>query len=226
MTSSGSSERSAEDNRINWSALASLLIAALLLQISVPLIRIGASYEALDLGLSATALGVISAAYAFLPMLLAVKVGRFIDRAGATAGAPLGAGLIALCGLCLWQIPPSLASLIAFTAILGCAQIFCLASLEMLCVQSAGPSRRNDATDRPPVLLDRPGGSAAHRQRRVDRHRRAAREHADDGLVPDLGRAFGGDRPRRPAKRTAAAHRGGHGDFAREASSGSRACPG
>ena len=80
--------------------------------------RVTISYRAVELGLSVVWLGVITAVFAVLPMVFAVKVGRFIDRGNDARTAWIGGGLmvVACAGFALWQ---SLAALLVFTAVLG-----------------------------------------------------------------------------------------------------------
>jgi MFS family permease len=98
----------------------------------VSIVRVTTSYRAVELGLSVVWLGVISAAIAVLPMLLAVTVGRYIDRGNLTQTARIGAVLIAVAcgGFAAW---PSLAGLLLFTAILGLGHLMLVISQQVLC---------------------------------------------------------------------------------------------
>ena len=57
-----------------------LLIAMVLTQTAVFLVRPALTYRALDLGASDVTVGLLVAVYAFLPALLAVPIGRYSDR--------------------------------------------------------------------------------------------------------------------------------------------------
>ncbi len=46
----------------------------------ISIIRVTTSYRAIELGLSATWIGILTAAFAILPVFFALKVGRAIDR--------------------------------------------------------------------------------------------------------------------------------------------------
>ena len=70
------------------------MTTAVLEQTVVTIVRVTTTYRAVELGLSVVWLGVISAAIAVLPLLLAVKVGRYIDRGNETRTAMIGAGLL------------------------------------------------------------------------------------------------------------------------------------
>jgi predicted MFS family arabinose efflux permease len=115
-----------------------LLTTAILEQTVVTIVRVTTSYRAVELGLSVVWLGVITAAVAVLPLILAVKVGRYIDRGNETRTAVIGAGLlcIACAGFALW---PSLAGLLIFTALLGLGHLMLVISQQVLCATDPRP---------------------------------------------------------------------------------------
>src|SRR5258707_3126887 len=84
-----------------------LLLTALCEQIVTSLMRITTSYRAVELGLSVVWLGIITAFFAVLPMLTAVKIGRFIDRGHDARTAWIGGGVlvVACAGLSPQQTP-------------------------------------------------------------------------------------------------------------------------
>ncbi|MFP5341965.1 MAG: MFS transporter [Candidatus Limnocylindria bacterium] len=59
-----------------------LLVVATLLQAAPAVARPMASYRALEIGMSASSLGIVAAAFAVAPVLLALSIGRRIDRHG------------------------------------------------------------------------------------------------------------------------------------------------
>src|SRR5262249_56433001 len=65
---------------MNYRFVIPLLLTAFFEQTVTQLTRITVSYRAVELELSVVWLGIITAFFAILPMLFAVKVGRFIDR--------------------------------------------------------------------------------------------------------------------------------------------------
>jgi MFS-type transporter involved in bile tolerance (Atg22 family) len=67
-----------------------LLLTAFFEQSVTTTMRVTTSYRAVELGLSVVWLGVITACFAVLPMLFAVKVGR-LSIAGMTAVPPRSA---------------------------------------------------------------------------------------------------------------------------------------
>src|SRR6266446_7936500 len=114
-----------------------LLLTAFLEQTVTTTIRVTTSYRAVELGLSVVWLGVITAFFAVLPMLFAVKVGRFIDRGNDIRTAWAGAGLLMLAcaGLAIWQ---SLIALLLFTAVLGIGHMMLVIAQQVLCARRSG----------------------------------------------------------------------------------------
>ena len=120
-----------------------LLCGGLLIHAVVPLARIVTTYRALDLGLGAQFIGLLSAVFALLPVFLAVAIGRFNDR-GAVARATVAGGLSVLLGCAmLWLLPPSLPILLVSTAILGVGQTLCLSSMQMIASTSSSRMHRD-----------------------------------------------------------------------------------
>src|SRR5262249_3796177 len=107
---------------MNYRFVLPLLMTALCEQIVTSLVRVTISYRAVELGLSVVWLGIITAFFAVLPMLFAVRIGRFIDRGNDARTAWIGGGLLvaACAGFTLWQ---SLPVLLLFTALLGIAHL-------------------------------------------------------------------------------------------------------
>src|SRR5215475_15036442 len=105
---------------MNYRFVVPLLATAFFEQTVTATARITTSYRAVELGLSVVWLGVITAAFAILPIVFAVKIGRFIDRGNDARTAWLGGALLVLAcaGFTLLQ---SLAALLLCTALLGIA---------------------------------------------------------------------------------------------------------
>src|SRR5882762_9228484 len=114
-----------------------LLATAFFEQVTTSLIRVTTSYRAVELGLSVVWLGIITAAFAILPIVLAVPVGRFIDRGNDARTAWIGGSLlvVACAGFALWQ---SLPALLIFTALLGIAHLMLVISQQVLCARHGG----------------------------------------------------------------------------------------
>ncbi len=76
-----------------------LLVVVLLVHISVNLIRPMVSYRVLELGVPARYLGLISASFALVPLVVGIAVGRRVDRFGPRRFQIGGAVLLAVSGL-------------------------------------------------------------------------------------------------------------------------------
>ena len=77
-----------------------LLISTALVQVIVAVVRITTSYRVVEMELSIVWLGVIAAAFALLPIGLAVWVGRFIDRGHDALTLWIGSAFLAVaCGV-------------------------------------------------------------------------------------------------------------------------------
>ena len=113
-------------------------MTAVLEQIVVSIVRVTTTYRAVELGLSVVWLGVISAAIAILPLIFAVKVGRYIDRGKEARTAMIGSTIIcvACAGFALW---PTLAGLLIFTALLGLGHLMLVISQQVLCATDPAP---------------------------------------------------------------------------------------
>src|SRR4051794_39823880 len=95
---------------MNYRFVVPLLMTALLEQVTTSLVRVTTSYRVLELGLSEVWLGIITAAFAALPMVLAVTIGRFIDRGNEARTAKFGGVfmVVATFGFWMWQTLPSI----------------------------------------------------------------------------------------------------------------------
>jgi predicted MFS family arabinose efflux permease len=125
---------------INYRLLIPLLLNTLTVQTVVSITRVTTSYRAVELELPLIWIGVISAAFAILPLGMAVWVGRFIDRGNDALAAWIGASLLVVscAGFAIW---PSAYGLFFCTALLGVGQLFMIAGQQMVCVRSTHPSR-------------------------------------------------------------------------------------
>lgn len=121
------------DNRL----LIPLLISTLLVQMVTSMVRVTTSYRAIELDLSIVWLGLIAATFAICPILIAVRVGRQIDRGYDAQTTWLGAGIFAVACASFTLAGSPLALLVAST-IMGTGHIMLMASQQMLCVRAAG----------------------------------------------------------------------------------------
>lgn len=126
--------------QINFALYLPLLLNTMAVQTAVSITRVTTSYRAVELDLPVIWIGVISAAFAILPLGMAVSVGRFIDRGHDALAAWIGAAFlfVSCAGFVLW---PSAVGLFVSTAVLGVGQLFMIAGQQMVCVRCAHPSR-------------------------------------------------------------------------------------
>ena len=123
---------------INYRFVIPLLTTALLEQIVTSMTRITTSYRAVELGLSVVWLGVITAAFAILPIVFAVKIGRFIDRGNDARTAWLG-GAMLMVACTGFALSPSLVTLLLSTSCLGVAHLLLVISQQVLCTRQSAP---------------------------------------------------------------------------------------
>jgi predicted MFS family arabinose efflux permease len=130
---------------IDYRLLVPLLLTSVIIQTVYAIVRVTTSYRAIELDLPVVWLGVISATFAVLPMVLAVWVGRLLDRGHDALAAWIGSALLALscAGFYFWA--NSIATLLLLTALFGIAHLFLMASQQMLCIRSSGPRGRDAA---------------------------------------------------------------------------------
>lgn len=106
-------------------------------------LRPAASYRALELGVPTAWLGVLSFAFAALPLVLAVPAGKITDVRGQRP-LLLAAGVLLLAAaLAFAVLGTSLAGLLAGSAVLGTGHLFAALSLQSL-VADRTPSERMD----------------------------------------------------------------------------------
>jgi MFS family permease len=104
----------------------------------ISIVRVTTSYRAIELGLSAAWIGILTAAFAILPVFFALKVGRAIDRGNDLKMVWAGTALLAVAclGIALF---PSIYPLLFFTAALGIGHLFLSIGMQVLCAQQPGP---------------------------------------------------------------------------------------
>jgi predicted MFS family arabinose efflux permease len=130
---------------IDWRLLAALLSHSVVTHICITIVRVTTSYRTVELDLPVLWLGVISAAFAILPVFMAVGLGRFIDRGNDALACWIGAALILIASAGFWAWPASGLTLLAFTIFLGTGHMFCMASHQMLAVRAANARGREAA---------------------------------------------------------------------------------
>jgi len=123
---------------VNYRLLLPLLLSGDLVQAVVTIMRVTTSYRVVELDLPVIWLGIIASTYAVLPALIALRLGRFIDRGHDALATWIGAGLtvVACVGLLVSGADKPL--LLGSTALLGIGNLFTIVSQQMLCVRCSG----------------------------------------------------------------------------------------
>ena len=130
---------------IDYWLLVPLLLTSVIIQTVYAIVRVTTSYRAIELDLPVVWLGVISATFAVLPMVLAVWVGRLLDRGHDALAAWIGSALLVLACVGFYFWANSVATLLLLTALFGIAHLFLMASQQMICIRSAGRRSRDAA---------------------------------------------------------------------------------
>ena len=134
-----------DERDFDWALMAPLMAHCIFTHIVIAVVRVSTSYRSIELELSVAWLGAISAAFALLPIFLALKVGRFIDRGHDAHAAWMGATMMLIASMCLWLWPISAWHLLIFTTVLGTGHMFLMAAQQMLTLRSASPRKRESA---------------------------------------------------------------------------------
>src|SRR5262245_17598377 len=129
----------------DWRLLLPLFVHVVFTHIVIAVVRVSTSYRSVELELNVVWVGAISAAFAILPIFVALKVGRFIDRGYDAHAAWIGASMMLAASICLWLWPLTAWHLLIFTILLGTGHMFLMASQQMLTLRSASPRRREAA---------------------------------------------------------------------------------
>jgi predicted MFS family arabinose efflux permease len=122
---------------INFRLLIPLLLSAAAVQVVIAIVRVTTSYRVVQLDLPVIWLGIISAAYAILPALIALWLGRFIDRGHDALATWIGAVLMVAGCAGLLVSGASKAMLLLSTAVLGVGNLFAIVSQQLLCVRGS-----------------------------------------------------------------------------------------
>jgi len=128
---------------IDYRLLIPLVLNSAIIQAVYAIMRVTTSYRAIELHLPVIWLGVISAAFAILPIFLAVWVGRFMDRGNDAQACWIGAALMVVACAGFRYFAGSVTTLLACTVLLGISHLFMMASQQMLCIRCSGPGGRD-----------------------------------------------------------------------------------
>lgn len=123
--------------------LAALLVHTVLVQVATFVLRPTSTYRALELGVSATWLGVLSACFAVAPLVLAVPSGQAVDRFGERRVMVVGAALLVAAVAVFLLLGGGIAGLVAASVLLGTGHL-CSVVGEQALVANATPAGRHD----------------------------------------------------------------------------------
>lgn len=122
------------------SPAARLFVIAVLVNGVYDAVRLAISYRVLALGGDAFAIGLTTASFAVLPMLLALRFGRVVDRRGSwgvlTIGAVVSAGAVAAAA-----VSPGVALLAGATALTGIGQMMTLIGAQGMVMELSDRTR-------------------------------------------------------------------------------------
>ncbi|MFC7344806.1 MFS transporter [Saccharopolyspora griseoalba] len=121
-----------------------LLVHAALTQLLTFVLRPTTSYRALELGVPATWLGVLSGCFAVVPLVLAVPAGQIVDRVGERRVVIAGSLLMCGAGSTLLLLGHTAIGLVAGNVVLGTAHLGAVVGQQAL-VANSTRSGRTDA---------------------------------------------------------------------------------
>ena len=130
------------DHDIDVWLLVPLFLHSVFVQMIIPLVRVGTSYRALELEISVVWIGIIAASFAMLPVVLAIPIGKMMDRGHDSRAAQAGAVLILVGSLMLWIAPDGRTQLLVANVVLGVGHLLCMAAHQVISVRAAGPKSR------------------------------------------------------------------------------------
>lgn len=168
MTSPASRRMEPASNR--WFVL--LLLHSGLLQTVIFVLRPTTSYRALELGVPAGWLGLVSASYIIAPLLFAIPAGRVSDRYGERRVLVSGGLLVLVSSVLFVVVGTSVAGLVVSNLVLGGGQVLSVVSEQAVLANLTGPGRHDSSFGHytfaaslgqavGPALIALLGGSAA-----------------------------------------------------------------
>ncbi|GAA0740945.1 MFS transporter [Dactylosporangium roseum] len=120
-----------------------LLVHTILVQAVTFMLRPAATYQALDLAVPATWLGVLGASFAVAPLLLAVPSGQAVDRFGERRVVLVGSVLLGAAGVGFALFSDSVAGLVLASMVLGTGHLCSVVGQQAL-VANRTPAHRYD----------------------------------------------------------------------------------
>jgi predicted MFS family arabinose efflux permease len=130
---------------VDYRLLIPLVLNSAVVQTIYALVRVTTSYRAIELNLPVVSLGIISATFAVPPTLLAVWVGRLLDRGLDAQVAWIGSAVFVVTCTGFYFFSGSLSALLLLTALFGVGHLFVMASQQMVCIRCAGRRGRDAA---------------------------------------------------------------------------------
>jgi predicted MFS family arabinose efflux permease len=119
--------------------LFAIVSTAFVEQAVITIARVTTTYRAVELDLSVVWLGIITAVYAVLPIVIGVPIGRFIDRGYDAVTTWIGGGLLVV-GCAFFLLLPNLTGILIATAIMGTAHLLFVVSQQIQCTRcGTGP---------------------------------------------------------------------------------------
>jgi MFS family permease len=124
--------------------LAALLAHSVLVQVVTFVVRPTSTYRALELGVPAAWLGVLSASFAIAPLLLALPSGQAVDRFGERRVMLLGGLLLCAATAVFALLATSVGGLVVGSVLLGTGHLCSVVGQQAL-VANATPAGRHDS---------------------------------------------------------------------------------
>ncbi len=118
------------------------MVHAVTVQAFVFAVRPSVSYAALDAGVAPALLGLLSASYAFAPLLLALPAGQLVDRFGERPVLLTGGAMLTVSCVVLLIAPPRVGWLAASLVLAGVGHLLCMTG-----EQTAVAKMSTDASD-------------------------------------------------------------------------------
>jgi MFS family permease len=122
-----------------------LLAHAALTQLITFVLRPTTSYRALELGVPATWLGVLSGCFAVVPLVLAVPAGQIVDRVGERRVIITGSLLMCAAGSTLLMLGHTVIGLVVGSIVLGTAHLGAVVGQQALVANSTSTGRTDTA---------------------------------------------------------------------------------
>ncbi|SFT08038.1 MFS transporter [Saccharopolyspora flava] len=122
-----------------------LLGHAALAQLITFVLRPATTYRALELGVPASWLGVLSGSFALVPLVLALPAGHIVDRLGERRVMFAGSLLMCAAGIVLLTLGHTVPGLVAGSIVLGTAHLGAIVGQQALVANSATSGRMDSA---------------------------------------------------------------------------------